>query len=197
MLNENRGLAMSRHAQAGTSMIEVLISIVIVVLGLLGLAGLQSRAQLAEAESFQRAQAIVLLQDMVDRIQSNRKASMSYVTTGEGTGKSVQDCSAMTGATLDLCEWSNALLGAAESAGGLKVGAMAGARGCVLNVTATMPREFLVSVVWQGINPTAAPGATDCGKSQYGDEKTRRAITSSVIIGCLQNNLATGVCVTP
>src|SRR4051812_33661484 len=110
-------LARIRSTQSGTSMIEVLVAIVIVVLGLLGLAGLQSRAQLGEAEAFQRAQAVVLLQDMVDRINANRRNSMQYVTAGEGTDKVEQDCSAMTGATLDKCEWSNALLGAAESAG--------------------------------------------------------------------------------
>jgi type IV pilus assembly protein PilV len=179
-------------------MIEVLVAIVIVVLGLLGLAGLQSRAQLGEAESFQRAQAVVLLQDMVDRINANRKNSMSYVTTGEGTGKAEQDCSAMTGATLDLCEWSNALLGASESAGGLKVGAMGGALGCVEALNPNMPREFLVTVAWQGMNDTKAPGAgVTCGQNQYGSETKRRVMTSHVIIGCLQNNTATGGCITP
>jgi type IV pilus assembly protein PilV len=189
---------MNRRArQRGTSMIEVLISIVIVVLGLLGLAGLQSRAQLAEAEAFQRAQAVMLLQDMVDRINSNRRNSMSYVTTGEGTGKAEQDCSLMTGATFDKCEWSNGLLGAAESAGGLKVGAMIDARGCIDAVTAIMPREFLVTVVWQGVNDTKAPGAgVTCGQGLYGPETKRRALTSRVVIGCLQNT-GTGACVTP
>lgn len=196
MLKPIPARAATRRFQAGTSMIEVLISILIVVLGLLGLAGLQSRAQLAEAESFQRAQAIVLLQDMVDRISSNRKNSMSYVTTGVGTGSGEIDCAAMTGAPLDLCEWNNALLGASESAGGLSVGAMIGARGCVENIQPVMPREFLVSVVWQGVNQTVAPG-TACGAGQYGPENTRRALTSTVIIGCLQNNTATGACVTP
>lgn len=183
------------RAQSGTSMIEVLISIVIVVLGLLGLAGLQSRAQLAEAESFQRAQAIVLLQDMVDRINSNRKNALSYETPGVGTGGAQADCAALNGAALDLCEWHNALLGASESAGGLRVGAMIGARGCVEAIDNTMPFQFLVSVVWQGVNPTVAPGTT-CGAGQYGDEKTRRALTSTIIIGCLQNNTATGTCIT-
>ena len=74
---------------------------------------------------------------------------------------------------------------------------MLGARGCVTNIQPAMPREFLVSVVWQGVNPTAAPGATACGQGQYGDEKTRRALTATVIIGCLQNNAASGACVTP
>ena len=184
------------RAQHGTSMIEVLISIVIVVLGLLGLAGLQSRAQLAEAESFQRAQAVILLQDMVDRLTSNKKNSKDYVTAAPlGTGVGEQDCAAKTGADLDKCEWSNALIGASESAGGLKVGAMIGARGCVEVLKPTMPREYLVAVAWQGINPTVDPQASQCGTGEYGDPKTRRLLTSRVIIGCLQNNSATGACI--
>ena len=193
---------MRKDIQSGTSMIEVLVAICIVVLGLLGLAGLQSRAQMGEAESFQRAQAVVLLQDMVDRINANRKQSMQYVTdatNGVGTGTSEADCSALNGAPLDLCEWSNALLGASESAGGLKVGAMGGARGCVEALNPNMPREFLVTVTWQGLTPTKAPGANiNCGVGLYGpDEAQRRAMTSHVIIGCLQNNVATGACITP
>ena len=183
--------------QAGTTMMEVLVSIVIVVIGLLGLAGLQSRASVSEMEAFQRAQALVLLQDMADRINANRKLSMDYVTPAPlGTGNTIGPC-AGTIAERDLCEWQNALLGASESSSGLAVGAMIGARGCVTNITATMPREFQIAVVWQGLVPTAAPGATDCGSGQYGDDKTRRAVTANVIIGCLQNNLANGLCVTP
>ena len=189
----------SRSAQAGTTMMEVLVSIVIVVIGLLGLAGLQSRASVAEMEAFQRAQAMVLLQDMSDRINANRKHAMEYVTAAPlGTGGTAPgSCAGLNGSARDLCEWENALLGAAESSGGLKVGAMIGARGCVAAINATMPREMQIAVVWQGIVATAAPGATDCGSGQYGDEKTRRAITSNVILGCLQNDLGTGLCVTP
>ena len=57
--------------------------------GLLGVAGLQSRMQVAEVEAYQRTQAIVLLQDMVDRINANRVNAASYatgsVTLGTGT----------------------------------------------------------------------------------------------------------------
>jgi type IV pilus assembly protein PilV len=187
-----------RARQQGTSMIEVLVSIVIVVLGLLGLAGLQSHATLAEMESFQRAQAIVLLQDMVDRINSNRANAMQYVTADPvGTGDTVKSCAqAPDPQSRDLCEWKNALLGAAESAGGLQVGAMIGARGCVENIKPDMPREFLVSVVWQGLSPTKEP-ATSCGKELYGDDRTRRALTTTITIGCLHNQPATGLCLFP
>ena len=186
------------RAQSGASMIEVLIAIVIVVLGLLGLASLQTLATMAESEAFQRSQALVLLQDMVDRLNANRRNSMDYVTAsplGTGAG-AVRNCAGLAGKDRDLCDWHNALLGAGEEAGGLKVGAMIGARGCVTNLKATMPREFEVAVVWQGLNSTKAPG-TACGSGQFGTEAKRRAVVANVVIGCLQNDPATGTCVTP
>jgi type IV pilus assembly protein PilV len=190
------------RAQSGTSMIEVLVSIVIVVVGLLGLAGLQSRATLAEMESFQRAQALVLLQDMVDRINANRKEAMAYVTTDPvnnayGTGRIEVTCSGQ-GAARDTCEWTNLLLGAAESQNSTSVGAMIGARGCVVALSSTMPRRLQVSVVWQGLNPTVSPTSTDCGKNHYGTgDLARRAVTANVQIACLQNDPVSLLCVTP
>jgi len=189
---------MTRRNQQGVTLIEVLVSIIIVVIGLLGLAGLQARATLGELEALQRAQALVLLQDMVDRINSNRKASMDYVATATewGTPQGVLPCSG-TGAARDLCEWSNALNGAAESTGSINSGAMIGARGCIVNTVPTMPRQFVISVVWQGTAATAAP-TTTCGQGQFGNDALRRGLTATVIIGCLQNT-APGVptCVTP
>jgi len=188
---------MMRGGERGVTMLEVLVAILVVTFGLLGLGGLQARAQLAEVEAYSRAQAIVLLQDIVDRINANRKNSMSYVTAAPlGTGNLVQNCAGMTGANLDGCEWNNALLGAAETSGGQKVGAMIGARGCVINTVATMPREFLVAVVWQGMNATVEPAATTCGQGSY-PTGTRRAMVARVVIGCLQNDPTTGLCVTP
>lgn len=190
-----------RHAlsaAAGFTMLEVLITIVIVALGLLGVAGLQARMQLAEVESYQRAQAIVLLEDMVARINANRKNATSYVTTTPlGTGAAEGDCTGLTGAALDLCAWNNALLGVTETSGGENRGAMIGARGCIANTVSTMPREFVVSVAWQGINPTAAPTASTCGEGSYGNDATRRVMIARLKIGCLQNDPTTGICVTP
>ena len=183
----------------GVTMIEVLITIVILTIGLLGVAGLQARMQLAEVESYHRSHAIVLLQDIVARVAANRRNAMNYVTgTPLGTGNALQNCIGLTGSALDLCHWNNALLGAAEtSSGGQQVGAMIGARGCISNVSATMPREFTVAVTWQGVTPTVAPTATTCGQGLYGNEQTRRALVARIKIGCLQNDPTTGLCVTP
>ena len=189
----------NRFRTRGVTMVEVLITIVILTIGLLGVAGLQARMQLAEVESYHRSHAIVLLQDIVDRIAANRRNAMNYVTGGAlGTGNAVQNCLGLTGANLDLCQWNNALLGASEtSSGGQQVGGMIGARGCITNVSATMPREFTVAVVWQGVTATAAPMSTACGQGLYGNEQTRRALVAHIKIGCLQNDPTTGVCVTP
>ena len=188
-----------RRAQAGVSLIEVLVSIVIVVLGLLGLAGLQSHATLAEMEAFQRAQAVVMLQDMVDRVTANRLdpnvSTAGHVGTDVGLAA---NCDGVGSVKLrDHCEWSNALLGAAEIKSGQRVGAMVGARGCVTQLVGpASPREYEVSVVWQGLTTTKAPG-TACGQNLYGDERMRRAVTARVRIACLENNPATGTCLNP
>lgn len=179
-------------------MLEVLVTIIILTIGLLGLAGLQARLQVAEIEAYQRSQAILVLQDMVARINANRKNAANYVTVAPlGEGNAVQNCAGKTGAALDTCEWGNMLLGAAETSGAQKVGAMIGARGCITNPVVSMPRQIGVAVVWQGFNPTAAPTSTACGAGLYGDEATRRAMVATIVIGCLQNDPTTGVCVTP
>ena len=74
---------------------------------------------------------------------------------------------------------------------------MIDARGCITNVIAAMPREFVVAVTWQGLAPTVAPASTTCGQGLYGNEQTRRALIARVTIGCLQNDPTTGLCVTP
>jgi type IV pilus assembly protein PilV len=190
-------IAHPRRAR-GATMIEVLVAVIIVIIGLLGLAGLQAKAGQVQVESFQRAQAVEILQDMVDRISANRKSSMSYATgTVWGTDHGEVACTGKTGADLDLCEWNNSLLGASESNNGLSVGAMIGARGCIDNVSPVMPRVFQVSVVWQGTVATKAPGSL-CGQNLYGaNDALRRAVTATVVIACLQNDPITGNCTTP
>lgn len=183
----------------GVTMLEVLVTLLVLTFGLLGVAGMQAQMQLAEREAYQRAQAVALLQDMVDRISANRKNVASYVTAAPlGTGSAI-DCTApATVAARDQCEWHTTLLGAAEASGGTLLGAMTGARGCISNPVATMPRQMIVAVAWQGLSATVVPAATGCGAGEYGaDDRFRRAMIASLVIGCLQNDPGTGLCVTP
>lgn len=178
-------------------MIEVLVSLLVMFLGLLGLIGLQARAQHAQFESYQRSQALVLLEDMADRINTNRSAASGYV--GDSSGSYDAECATKsTLAQRDLCEWNNLLLGAAEeSTSAARVGAMIGARGCiaydstveVLDSTGTaIPGTgiYTITIVWQGATPTAAPpDSVTCGKDAYGAESLRRYAASTLRIGAL------------
>lgn len=74
------------RAQTGFSMVEVLVALVILLVGLLGLAGLMVQSQRSEMESYQRMQAITLLQDMAGRINANRLAATCYAFTNAATG---------------------------------------------------------------------------------------------------------------
>jgi type IV pilus assembly protein PilV len=177
---------MNALKDSGFSLIEVLITIVILTIGLLGLAGLQGRALTSQMESYQRSQALVLLNDMADRINANRKNATSYVTT-VGTGAACPAAGA-TVASSDLNQWCNALLGAAETQSGVgNVGAMIGARGCITQAVAPasgVPSRYLVAVAWQGLNSTAVPAIT-CGSGQYGDETKRRVVALPIDIADL------------
>jgi type IV pilus assembly protein PilV len=185
--------------QGGFLMLEVMIALFILLIGLVGLAGLQARSQQAENESYQRLQALMLLRDMVDRINANRSAAASYVTAspvGYGNSLTINCAAPANTAETDMCQWSAALIGAAETSGGTCnttsgancVGAMIRARGCVENIGAGAPATgpFLVSVVWQGLVPTAAPPTSvGCASGSYGDETLRRAVTTVVQIANL------------
>ncbi|HEX6828315.1 MAG TPA: type IV pilus modification protein PilV [Burkholderiales bacterium] len=179
----------------GVSLIEVLVALLIMLLGLLGLAGLQTRVTRAEFEAYQRAQALILLHDMVDRIQSNRPAARCYAITGSGgtpwlgTGSSAGVCSGWgttetrSRAFTDMLEWSQTLEGIGEISAGRNVGAMLGARGCVSFVEAT--NTYTVAVSWQGNVQTAAP-AVGCANGQYGNEALRRTIATSFQFAVLE-----------
>lgn len=172
-----------RGRDRGFSLVEVLVTIVILAIGLLGLAGLQVRAVTAQMESYQRSQALVLVKDMADRIETNRKNAAAYITaTPRGTGFNSSDvltCSGLAGSNLDLCEWHNSLLGAAETQGANKVGAMIGARGCIYQTTlpaSGVATTYSIVVAWQGLSSTAAPDATtasSAGKCGFGEYKNR------------------------
>ncbi len=182
----------ARGTQRGVALLEVLITMVILAIGLLGLAGLQMRLQSSEMESYQRAQALILLHDMASRIATNRNAAASYVTsTPLGSGMTCPTTT-LTQQQRDVSEWCGALQGAAESSGANKVGTMIGGRGCVESIGGS---QYMVTVTWQGLVPISAPPTSvSCGQNAYNSSSTgascindlcRRAVTTIVSIATL------------
>jgi type IV pilus assembly protein PilV len=178
-----------RRPDRGFTLIEVLVTVVVLVFGLLGMVALQARAGQAEFESYQRKQALILLQDMVDRMMANKTVMSCYAfsATGgspvAGTGASLPNCTAgslqaQAVANADLQQWSDALLGAAEVKGGSNVGAMINARGCIMDNGGNV---YTVMVAWEGTVKTSAPAAAlTCGAGLYGDEALRRVVSITV-----------------
>jgi len=188
----------------GFSLMEVLVTIMLLAFGMLGLAGMEVRMTSSNVEASQRAQAAALLSDMVERVRAGANVTTGTIASGYltgtgsvGTGDSntVTDCTSVAiGATRDICEWSNALKGAAEASGTSKVGAMTGARGCITQIQVPNPTKnictpgiYAVAVAWQGLTATVAPsssGQASCGAGNYGTSNTqRRVLTTKVVIG--------------
>ena len=184
----------SRCGQGGATLIEVLVSLVILMLGLLGLVGVMIQSQRAQVESYQRVQALLLVQDMTARLNANKAVAGCYVVASFlGTGNAIvpapSACTVGTAdqksrVTSDLTEWRDLLLGSAELSGGDKVGAVLAARGCITKNASDL---YQVSIAWQGSGATAAPPAgVTCAQGEYGtDDAARRAVSVTVQLGNL------------
>lgn len=190
-------LTRGHQQQRGGTLLEVLVALLITSFGLLALAGLQTRMNSAVMESYQRAQALTLMEDMANRLQLNAADAVNYAaggtTTPLGTGETAA-CAAVaaaaspTRAQRDLCDWSRQLQGTSETSGGTAVGAMIGARGCVEQITAADETAgvcqagiYRVTVAWQGLTSTVAP-TNACGKDLYGDDALRKSISTQVYV---------------
>lgn len=191
--------------ESGFSLLEVIITMAILAVGLLGLAGLQARALNAEAESFSRTQALMLANEMADRMNANlaEVKTSTAANTGyhqqSGGGINVvfgagysNDC--ITGANntpalqaaccaakasiaaRDLCEWDLSIKGIGESIGNNKVGGMSAGRACVFNTGTS--GEFQIDVVWQARDIGVVPTDNSCGAT---DITTRRSGVSRKI----------------
>ena len=171
----------SARAQQGFLLIEVLVTIVLVGIGLLGLAGLQARPAVREMEAYQRTQALILAQDMAERIAANKADAARYAGDGYGAGATVA-CGGAGGYAYDLCTWGNALRGATERSGAVNVGTLQGGRGCI---AAAAAGRYQVIVAWQGRAPTVAP-AVRCGADSPGAESYRRAVVVPVHLADLR-----------
>ncbi len=109
----------SRLPARGFTLVELLVSILILSIGLLGSAGLQNVGITASYSSLQRSQASWLASDMADLLRANLPAARAgaynaaFAEAGAG-------CPAVSGATraqLDLSQWRNAVCAALGGSG--------------------------------------------------------------------------------
>lgn len=171
--------------QHGFTLIEVMITILVLAVGLLGLAGMNARILNGQFEAYQRAQAMLLVADMVSRLRTNPAAARAGAYDNQELGLAAAACDEtadVQDAAMDLACWNEALRGVSVSDGAEQLGSMIGARGCIERVSGAGDTTVVlkVSVAWQGLTPTVAP-ALACGFGQYGaDDSLRRVVAVDV-----------------
>jgi type IV pilus assembly protein PilV len=157
---------MRSQLSRGFTLIEVLVTLVILTFGLLGIAGLMAKGQRIAFEAYQRQQAVALASDMAERIRGNRFLAVTCppgpgcttytmgapinAPVGDGvfyndyrTG-AVKDCAVMACtiqelALFDIALWDGLLNGYSEqqAGSGTRVGGIVNARGCIEEITNT------------------------------------------------------------
>lgn len=94
-----KGIFRANAAQAGASLIEVLVAVVLLSLGVVGLAGLQFNGVKFNHGAYLRSQGVSLAYDLTDRVRANLSAcetaaNCKYVTplATAFDGVAAQDC---------------------------------------------------------------------------------------------------------
>lgn len=196
-------MQLKRYPQRGFTLIEVLITLLILAIGLLGLSGLMIRGRHTANESYQVQQALALANDMAERIRSNEGAAILYITATDlgatpvtvPTDCALVNCDKVARAVYDLRRWNNQLAGAGELMSGSRVGAMLNGRGCV---RALGGQSYRVAVAWTAETATTVPTASSCGAGSLtaADQAKRRVVTLDVRV-CPSAGVPTYACSTP
>lgn len=131
----------SQKKQGGASLIEILISLLMISLGIMGLVTTQMNTMTNNREAYFRTQATVLAYDIIDRLRANREEAIagSYVVElGDNSGTSCEtNCSPVQIAQADIFDWKSSL--ADKLPGG------DGAVSEIINVD----NSYTVNVQWQ------------------------------------------------
>jgi type IV pilus assembly protein PilV len=111
---QRTALAPARAFEAGFSLIEVMIALIVLAVGLLGLAAMQSFSLRYNNQSYQRSQATAAIADMVDRMRANPagvRAGVYVLATTSTPPAAATDCNATSCltassvASFDMNQW--------------------------------------------------------------------------------------------
>lgn len=112
-----------KYNQGGFSMIEILITLVIIATALLGTAGLQLYAMRNVKSADQRTQAVFLVSELIERMEANKAGAVAgaYVTSGVAATSFGGDCMAGSCnssqiAGYDLDQWTASVASAVPGA---------------------------------------------------------------------------------
>ena len=136
-----------RSPSPGFSLIEVLVTMALISLVLLGALGLQLHAMQFQQASQFRAQAVLLVADLSERMEANKQAALAHAYAHVCNGLAAADhdacgpqgaaCAPAALAARDLQQWQAAVLGSLPQAS------------CAVTVEpGAMPVRYQLSVGW-------------------------------------------------
>lgn len=107
----------TRRRERGFTLIEVLVTVIVLAIGLLGLAALQFSGLRYTHSAYQRSQATILTNDIIDRMRVNRTVAESggyVIGIGDNPGSvsctgAGASCDPGTLAGADLFEWKQSI----------------------------------------------------------------------------------------
>jgi len=160
-----------------------MVALFVLSIAMIGIAGLQVTSKRTNFEAVQRTTATLLAQELLERIRANDEQLTVY--TNGGLGRTIQlagsdgitatdcatsACDAATLAMYDLYEFSQALSGVAETAGGNATGGLTEPTVCITGPVAS-PGFVNVALAWRGMTRLSNPGITTCGAAsgRYND----------------------------
>ncbi len=91
---------------SGFSLLEALITAIVLAVGLLGMAGLQGRTLGSNHSSYLRSQAVIMAYDMMDRMRANRQAAAVNGNYSRAFGDSAptKDCETSACSSSDMAD---------------------------------------------------------------------------------------------
>jgi type IV pilus assembly protein PilV len=151
-----------RNDVSGFSLLELLVTLVVLSIGLLGLGLMQTTGLGLTKSAYARTQAMMLANDMADRIRANEASAASYVAT---TATSISDptciaptnCSGTDLAASDLKDWSNRMIREFPGGKGQILNSASTAVACPGNPATAVTDGFMrVLITWNEANNATA-----------------------------------------
>lgn len=198
--NTQHGTAASSR---GFTMIEVLVTFVILAVGVLGVVSLLTSSKTSEYESVQRARAITMADSMLEKIRGNPQAISTTPGYAIGTTNPLDgtvyasepapncvtaSCTPVELANHDLWAFEQALIGSSVSVGGADTAGLINPRACIQFAPwgpHTNSGQISILIQWDGLQETGdgVPAGVVCGGGAAGTDPNRRSIvvTSFVV----------------
>jgi len=174
----------------GFSLIEVLVTLLVLTVALLSAASLQVLSKRSNFDAAQRTTAAHLAEDLLERLRSNAGSAINYIPVGTLGGGTLgvappvdclavaANCTPLQMAQFDLWQWEQQLDGVMESDNGRATGGLVTPTACITGPGFGGNGEYTVAIAWRGMTDLANPDINACGEGtgNYGEANEFRRV---------------------